>query len=111
MAHELLCGLRTIAEKGEHRDIIYQNILIRAKEPFEKVLYYVLQPHFNHLPWERSKDKSPLNQENLDKSIAACNFPPEIECLLRGMLALDSNVRWTAQQSLECFEKYLSSKQ
>ena len=164
MAHELLQGLNTIAEKGMHRDLSYQNIFLRTTKGFEAVigdlelfqyhedgidriansrvgpekkgiqrevwdlgtaLYYVLQSNFTYLPWNDpkrilimdsgdmifslSKAQALINQENLDKSMASCNFPPELESLLRGMLALDPNARWTARQSLEHFEKYLAS--
>lgn len=76
-----------------------------------KALYYMLQSHDVLKPLLWGSRKSKINQENLDKSIQSCDFPPEIESLLRGMLALDPNARWTAEQSLEYFEKYLSTKQ
>jgi len=91
-----------------------------------RALYYVLQANFKRLPWDEeiiirdssgmmrvdsSKSKAKINQESLDKSMASCNFPLELESLLRGMLAIDPNARWTAKQSLEHFEKYLLSRQ
>lgn len=38
MAHQLLQGLNTIAEKGLHRDLSFKNILIKTTDPVEAVI-------------------------------------------------------------------------
>ncbi len=75
------------------------------------MLYYVLQASFQRLPWESSRHKKKITQERLDKALSSCHFSLKVEALLRGMLALDPNARWTAKQSLEYFEANLLSIQ
>lgn len=71
-------------------------------------LYRIFQRKFRPFPWERRfSTKDDINQKNLDESIKACEFSPEQEELLRGMLALNSEERWTPQHCLEYFEKSL----
>jgi serine/threonine protein kinase len=76
-----------------------------------KALYYLLQSELEPPPWDFSSKQYLITEQDLDYGMKFSQFPPELERLLRGMLAINRDERWTAKESLECFERYLSSRQ
>ncbi len=107
-APETIQGRRIIDEipPDERRDVW----------PVGVMLYHILQQPANKrittLPWLRYgkgslKRNTPFyqTQEKIDGYIAARQFSPAVEQLLKGMLRVNPEERWTAQQALGFFEQ------
>ena len=84
--------------------------------PVGVILFHILQQpsskQITTLPWLRYgkgslKRNTPFyqTQEKIDGYIAARQFSPAVEQLLKGMLRVNPEERWTAHQALEFFEQ------